>query len=500
MSRQLKSNSCRFNDRGQTLVLVPLLLVVLLGICALVIDLGNAYVCYQELVATTQAAAFAGGEQMQTPNSGVSATKVAIEYSGSKAKGATYNIPGNLTITGVTPTLGCVDITAYPGLGLPPCETYVAGDGAVNVLQVTETASVPTYFAKIFGVATVPISATATVAAKGGALPPYDIMLVLDTTASMGQGTDSNCVSGSSTKYTPEACAQYGVQTLLKQLDPCPTTYTTCPSGLSTAVDEVGLMVFPGLTPSQTKTLSNTTVAATANDDYDCNTGTNPSITSYNNNPEYLILGFQDDYRNSDTSGLNQGSDLFKSVGAGVGTGKNACGAQTPGGEGTFYAGVIIAAQEYLAANARTNVQNVIIFLSDGDATADTSQMGGTTKQTQTVTGMNNGLFSATAECTQAVSAADWAKSQGTEIYSISYGSETSGCTSGESASASTPCLTMQNMASTPLATYFYSVPQSGSGNNTTCPNAAKISQLSQVFTQIGNNLGHQRLIPNVVF
>ena len=58
------------------------------------------------------------------------------------------------------------------------------------------------------------------------------------------------------------------------------------------------------------------------------------------------------------------------------------------------------------------------------------------------IAGMNGNLFSATAECTQAVNAADWAKgvkqsdSTSTLIYSISYGSETSGCTSGESVPA----------------------------------------------------------------
>ena len=300
------------------------------------IDLGNVYVCYQELLATTQAAAFAGGNQMQFGNSGVSAKTVAIQYSGAKSLGATYNIPGNLNITGATASLACVSPTAYPSLGLPTCETYVASDGSVNVIQVKETASVPTYFAKIFGVSTVPIGATATAAARGGVIPPYNIMLVLDTTASMGQGTDSNCVSGSSTTYTPEACAQFGVQTLLSELDPCPTTYTTCPTGLSTAVDEVGLMVFPGLTPSQTSTLSNTTIASTANDDHDCNTQTNPAITPYNNNPEYLILGFQNNYRNSDTSGLNQGSDLFKSVGAGVGTGRVLAARKLPAAKELF--------------------------------------------------------------------------------------------------------------------------------------------------------------------
>ena len=145
-------------------------------------------------------------------------------------------------------------------------------------------------------------------------------------------------------------------------------------------------------------------------------------------------------------------------------------------------------------------MQNIIIFLSDGDATSAGSQMGGTTKQTQTVSGMNNGLFSATAECTQAVNAADWAKSLGTKIYSISYGSETSGCTSGESSTATTPCLTMQNIASTPLTSYFYSVPQSKSGQGTICANAAPITQLSHVFTAIRTQLTIARLVPNVVF
>jgi hypothetical protein len=268
-------------------------------------------------------------------------------------------------------------------------------------------------------------------------------------------------------------------------------------------VDEVGLMVFPGLTPTQTANLTNTTPGATAPDDYACNTQTNPSITAYNNNPEYLILGFGNDYRTSDAAKLNQGSDLFKSVGAGVGSGKSACGAQTPGGEGTFYAGAIVAAQDYLTANSRTGAKNVMILLSDGDATSTASQLSGTTKQTVSssqIAGMNGNLWSPTAECTQAVNAANWAKATGTLIYSISYGSETSGCTSGETKPYNTPCGTMEGISSTPLTQYFYSVPQSGSGNNTVCAGAAPITQLSQVFTAIGGQLTTSRLVPNVVY
>ena len=51
----------RNGQRGQTFVMVAILLPVLLGMAALVIDLGYIYVCYQQLVSATNAAALAGG-------------------------------------------------------------------------------------------------------------------------------------------------------------------------------------------------------------------------------------------------------------------------------------------------------------------------------------------------------------------------------------------------------------------------------------------------------
>ena len=87
----------------------------------------------------------------------------------------------------------------------------------------------PTYFAKLFGIRTVPISASAVASAAGGGAPPYNIMLVMDSTASMGSGNDSNCIVGvKGGSYTPEQCAQNGVQTLLGELSPCLTTSANC--------------------------------------------------------------------------------------------------------------------------------------------------------------------------------------------------------------------------------------------------------------------------------
>ena len=512
----------RFSERGQSLALVPAVLGLLLAASAFVIDMGNLYFSYEELLGATQAAAKAGGTAMPNP-AVTSVTTVADLYSGQTS--SDYNYHPNLNITSVNVNFACVPTASYPGLNLPPCAAFANScpSATCNAIQVTESATVTTFFAKVFGVTSLNISATASSSASGGGAIPYHIMLVLDTTHSMGTGTDTGCTTGGGS-YTPEQCAQLGVQTLLSELAPCATNFSSC-SG-NPPVDEVGLMVFPGLCDEtisgvttsscnppnySATTLNNATSNSTyAPDDYAC-PAKDPPIAAYNNDPEYLVLGFQSNYRSSDTATtLNFSSDLVEAVGAGT----NNCGMPTPGGEGTFYAGAIIAAQQYLINNHTSGIQDVMIVLSDGNASASSTQMAGSVNQSVTVGGMSGKLFSSTAECTQAVNAANWAKTTkrsdgtATEIYSVSYGSETSGCTSGESVTSvanppnpsNSPCATMDNISSLPLSKYFFSVPQSKSGQGTICNGAVGITQLDQVFTTIAGDLTSARLIPNSVF
>ena len=494
------------SERGQALVLIPTLLVALIAAASLVIDMGNLYLCEEELQVATTAAAAAGANSIPQGNN--LWQTAAYQYSGwSSAPGVSpvYNTRPNLAVTSVTPSLACVQPSMYAGLGLSPCSTYPGNTNAscnsstgCNVIQVVEKASVSTFFARLFGVRSLNISATATASAKGGGPIPYNVILVLDTTNSMGSGTDTGCdPSNPSAGYSPEQCAQMGIQTLLSRLAPCGTSFASC--GSNPAVDQVGLMAFPGLCSSTSTgittancpaatTLTNTTANSTyASDAYQC-PAVNPPIATYNNNPEYLILGFQNNYRLSDTAALNTSSPLFEAVGAGT----NHCGMATPGGEGTFYAGVITAAQAYLANHPTTGAQNVMILLSDGNASASSTQMGGSVKQ------LSGSVYPTTAQCQQAVTAAAAAKAAGTLIYSVSYGSETSGCSTGDTL---TPCGTMSAIASTPLTQYFFSVPQTVNGVTTTvCSGAAPITTLSQVFTDISGDLGSSRLIPNSVF
>jgi len=483
------------NDQhGQVAIITAVMMAVLMGFAALGIDSGFIYYSHQQLLAATQAAALAGGAAIPAGT----AQNTADQYSGDAAAGGIYNSRYNLNITGVTVTLGCISTSDYPNLGLPPCIVYGSQPSA-NAIQVKETATVNTFFAKVIGINSVNISATATATAKGGGAKPYNIVMVLDSTASMGTTQDTNCtVPGIKGSPTAEQCAQYGIQQLLGELSPCQSSLSSCPTAnngmVANPVDPVALMTFPGLC-SQTASGSTCPLTATgvssppvasqyASDDY--TSCTNPPISAYNNNPAYLVLPYQSDYRPSDTGGLSSGSNLVNAVGGG------SCGLpgiQTPGGEGTFYAGAIDAAQSYLTQTSVTrtgvkssDVQNIMIFLSDGNANATNTQMGGKASS-----------YPSSNECKQAVTRAGVAKAAGTLIYSISYGSGTSGCSTDNP--TMTPCQTMEQMASTPTAQYFFSVPNGKGG--TVCAGARSITNLNQVFTAIAGDLTTSRLVPN---
>jgi hypothetical protein len=519
-------------QEGQVLYLVAALMIGFLGLAALSIDIGFLLHAQRELQANTDAAASAGGSVM--PNPSYNPQTVAYQYSGDAQLGTTdkitmYNVHPDLNITGVTVSFACVSGSTATNLNMPPCAVYgnntnCTVTGGCNAIQVTETASEPTFFAKVFGISTVKLTATSTASASGGGAIPYHVMLLLDSTASMGQGTDTGCLSSKTSQpLSPEQCAQEGIQTLLTGLAPCSPYLQTCQgdtNGLySNSVDEVGLMTFPGLC-SQTlsngncptaTSLTDTSASPYAPDDYSC-PASDPPITSYNNDPAYLILPFQSDYRTSDYLGLNTGktgSNLVKSVG-GV-TDGTCTGIQTPGGEGTFYAGGIKAAQDYLTAYHSSGVQDILIFLSDGDATA-CGDVPGTTKLASGCT-KNQMAGSVTSypitnECQQAVTAATNAKNAGIEIYSISYGSEKTGCTYDQSpygTSGLTPCETMSAIATSGSTSsgsgYFFSVPQTiNNQTSTVCAGAVPITSLDQVFNVIVSDLFTSRMIPNGVF
>ena len=161
---------------------------------------------------------------------------------------------------------------------------------------------------------------------------------------------------------------------------------------------------------------------------------------------------------------------------------------QAIGGEGTFFAGAIYAAQDSLVAAkaANTSSQNVMVILSDGDANATSGAMPTASTTTGTYPSTKN-------QCQQAVTAAAAAKTAGTKVYTVAYGAAASGCATDTP--AITPCQTMENMAYD--ASTFFS-DYTATGGSSTCISASRpTTNLNEIFTEIAGDLTLARLIPD---
>lgn len=536
----------RDGQRGQGYIgFFAILAVGLLAVSAFVIDAGRLYYGYQQLVAQTQTAALAAGGVMA--NEGETASEVTAQVNNYSGVSGDLNANSAL-LTNVKITSTPLCLTGTSTLAMPPCTAYSMGD---NAIVVTETATVPTTFAKLLGINSWNISATATAAAKGGFNGPYNVEIIVDTTQSMNDADEGSC-SGASRI----SCALAGIRVLLSTLSPCPGG-VSCGSAtessmnvygvqqpnnntallqgtenaynVATPVDEVGLMTFPGLAgtswvtddlncPAQTPPITayngyyagnNGVKGCSGNGDpWSCCTGSGTGTcgsASDNTPPVYQIVPFSSDYRASDSAtSLNTSSDLVIATGGGCSGGLAA-----PGGEGTFYAGAIYAAQANLVQNARPNTKNVIVILSDGNATATggpgyivSSSPGCTSKGSTVGLAGCTTSYTNTDECTQAVKAAQYAAINGTTIYSVAYGAEASGC-SGDTL---TPCETMEGIANSPSTSSpyyvnnlnnFFSDYAATGGTNTCVSQARPTTSLNEIFQEIGEDLTVSRLVPN---
>lgn len=184
-------------ENGQVLPLLAVgLLVVLLGISALVIDVGHAYLVKRQLQAAADSAALAGAELLPDPTG--AKAEAALYGTGAGARNAqSYGVAEQIDDPSCLPTL-----------------RFCFG---ANGIAVHESASVQTTFARLLGIDRIDVSATATACAPCGG-KPLDIALVLDRTGSMCQddyGNDQHALG------CPDLTnAKSGIQTFLQLLDP----------------------------------------------------------------------------------------------------------------------------------------------------------------------------------------------------------------------------------------------------------------------------------------
>jgi len=234
------------NQRGAVAIIVAFALTALVGMVAISVDAGYLYYAQRALQSSTDASALAAAQVIGT---GGSASGAVTTYS---ATGSNTNANASLTNAAVTATFKC-----FTSVGLacstnqtPSCSvtsSNCAGTSGANGVEVVQTAAVPTFFAKIFGISSVNISATASAIAKGGTATPLNVAVIIDTTASMGSAPSGTAAMAACSGYTSSAvaCAVHGAQILLGELWPWQAGATS-----GTPVDEAALFVFPPVTNS----------------------------------------------------------------------------------------------------------------------------------------------------------------------------------------------------------------------------------------------------------
>jgi Flp pilus assembly protein TadG len=291
------------------------MLVVLLGMAALVVDVGYAYYAHRSLQASADAAALAGAQEL--PN-GTQAEAVARQYSA--APGA-KNYRGDLEDVTTTVTTKCI-------ASIPGCDPNNPAE--VNAVVVMEKAPTKTFFAGLLGFDTFNVTAKSTACSPCGS-KPLDIMMVLDRTGSM-------CLTSSGAN--DPACtdlrnAKDGMKTFLGFLD--------------AKTQWVGLAVLPP-PPGSNK------CAAPASH------LTSASWTAYKTYSNYTIVPLSNDYIKNGS--LDTSSNLVSTINC------------TQGAGYTAYANALEAAQRELETSGRAGVKDVIVFLSDGAANIGPSDPG----------------------------------------------------------------------------------------------------------------------------
>jgi Flp pilus assembly protein TadG len=305
------------------------------------------------------------------------------------------------------------------------CLSTAPGCNPANAIVISARAQVNTLFARVFGINSWHVTAKAT-ACQPCSGRPLDVMMVLDRTQSMTQGGNPNKLAN----------AKSGILTLLGFLDG--------------GTDRVGLAVLP---PADT-------VAKRCN---------SPSGSSYDSQTSaYTIVPLSTDFKVN--GAINNGSNLVQTINC------------VPASGSTSYANALEAAQAELDADGRADVQDVIVFLTDGAAnTGPTYYPSNSPYRTQ--------------PCHQGVTSAGTIKNKGTWIYTIGYAVGSDQCMNGvppdptkpnnkvAESPAITPAQALQAIASAPQ--YYYEKPDTG--------------ELNTIFNQVAVdiNQGASRLVDN---
>jgi Flp pilus assembly protein TadG len=351
------------NERGQTLPLIAVFMLIVIAFAGLVIDVGNVYRVQQALQASTDAAAAAGAGQLTVtypPNTANAVNQAKAFGSATGGKNAIAGVPAS----GVTETIGTSCVGSNPNL---PCNN-------ANTVAVTQSAQVPTYFLRVLGFNTIGVSASAKACSPCNSVP-LDIQMVVDRTGSMS-------ASGGATNG--ESKWENLQDGLLQGFLP----------GLDSGIDNVGLTVLP---PDVNGTSDVCRAAASSN--YD------------STHPTYTVVPLSNSYMDS-SHNIVATSPLVSDVNC-----------MQPGG-GTDYDDALVAAYNELQQDGRPGVQKIIVLLSDGAANEGQNCV---TTQDRRGRDVKDPDPKCMQPCQSAVNDAATYKAQGILVYSILYGDQSGG-------------------------------------------------------------------------
>ena len=328
------------DESGQVLMITGLLMAIMLVVVALVVDIGHTRLVQRQLQAGVDAAALAGAQELPVA---AAAQATADEYSPSPGKKNALNTVDNATTTS---RVRCIP-------SIPGCNTRYS---TANAVTVEASARVPTFFARIIGIDSLNVAAQAT-ACFPCSVRPLDIMLILDRTGSMCDvKVDGQC--------RDLEAARLGLQTFVSVMDP--------------QLDRVGLAVTPpavGPRAGQGDSPNDVCAKPTNSGFYYGFDAWAPwwdtaPATGYRgqDRAHYVVSSLTDDdvdndptddYVIRDANGdwvLNTNSGLVNTINC----------VQAAGS--TSYAVAITEATRELAEHGRPDVQDVIVFFTDGGA------------------------------------------------------------------------------------------------------------------------------------
>ena len=270
-----------------------------------------------------------------------------------------------------TVTMKCIQ-------GVPGCSSQF---GTYNAVNVKATSEVSTIFARLIGVDKLTVNASATACSPCSA-KDLDIMLVLDRTGSMCQKSNG---ADDHPQCTDMGFAKTGMETFLGFMDP--------------TLDHVGLAAFPPAYNLQPSSVCATPTNGAQRYGYDTYWPYWVTAPGGQTPGTYTMHSLADDYMtwNGTSWDVDYGSSLLQTIDC-----------IQPAGT-TSYVNSIEEAQHELDDHGRGNVQDVIVFLSDGAANTTPRWISPSMAPWRT------------RPCAAGIEAARRVKDSGTIIYTIGY-------------------------------------------------------------------------------